>query len=46
MVYFILALAATVIGTVVGVGGGMILRPLLNLFDVSKGLASFTSSFT
>lgn len=46
MIYFVLALAATAIGTVVGVGGGLIMRPLLNLLDVSKGLASFTSAIT
>ena len=46
MIYLLLAIAATTIGTLVGVGGGFIIRPLLNLLDVSKGLASFTSSIT
>lgn len=46
MTYFILSFFATTIGTIVGVGGGLIIRPLLNLLDVSKGLASFTSAIT
>lgn len=46
MIYLLLAIAATTIGTLVGVGGGFIIRPLLNLLDVSKELASFTSTIT
>lgn len=46
MIYFIIAIFATTIGTLVGVGGGLIIRPLLNLVDVAKGLASFTSAIT
>lgn len=46
MIYFLLALAATTIGTLVGVGGGLIMRPLFSLLDISKGLASFTSAIT
>ena len=43
MKYVILALFATIIGAVVGIGGGLIMRPMLGMMGVAKDLASFTS---
>ena len=44
MLYFIISLFSTVIGAIVGIGGGLIIRPLLSNIGVAKNLASFTSS--
>ena len=44
MPYIILALVATIIGAVVGIGGGLIMRPMLGIMGVAKDLASFTSA--
>jgi len=44
MSYVILALVATIIGAVVGIGGGLIMRPMLGIMGVAKDLASFTSA--
>jgi uncharacterized membrane protein YfcA len=44
MLYFIISLFSTIIGAIVGIGGGLIIRPLLANIGVSKNLASFTSS--
>ena len=44
MLYFIISLFSTVIGAIVGIGGGLIIRPLLANIGVDKSLASFTSS--
>lgn len=46
MQYLILSLLSTLIGAVVGIGGGLILRPALGLMGVAKDLASFTSALT
>ena len=44
MLYFIISLFSTIIGAIVGIGGGLIIRPLLANIGVGKSLASFTSS--
>lgn len=44
MQYGILAFLSTLIGAIVGVGGGLIIRPMLSVFGVAKNLASFSSS--
>ncbi|MCP1222779.1 sulfite exporter TauE/SafE family protein [Sebaldella sp. S0638] len=44
MLYFIISLFSTIIGAIVGIGGGLIIRPLLANIGVAKSLASFTSS--
>lgn len=44
MLFVLIGFFATFIGTIVGVGGGFIIRPLLNVVGIAKGLASFTSS--
>lgn len=44
MKFGIIALLSTVVGAIVGVGGGLIIRPMLGFFDVAKGLASFSSA--
>jgi len=44
VIYFILSLLATTLGAMVGVGGGIIIRPVLAALSVAKGLASFTSA--
>ena len=44
MLYFIISLFSTIIGAIVGIGGGLIIRPLLANIGVTKSLASFTSS--
>jgi len=46
MIYSIIALLSTTLGSLVGIGGGMIIRPLLAFMEVEKGLASFTSAIT
>ena len=43
MIYAFIALIATIIGAVVGIGGGLIIRPMLGVLGVAKDLASFTS---
>ena len=44
MLYFIISLFSTVTGAIVGIGGGLIIRPLLANIGVAKSLASFTSA--
>ena len=44
MKFGIIAFLSTVIGAIVGVGGGLVIRPMLGFFDVAKGLASFSSA--
>ena len=44
MIYFLIGLFSTIIGSVVGIGGGLIIRPALAGMGVVKSLASFTSS--
>jgi len=44
VIYFILSLLATTLGAMVGIGGGIIIRPVLAALSVAKGLASFTSA--
>ncbi|MCC8161191.1 MAG: sulfite exporter TauE/SafE family protein, partial [Oscillospiraceae bacterium] len=44
MKFGIIAFLSTVVGAIVGVGGGLIIRPMLGFFDVTKGLASFSSA--
>lgn len=46
MQYAILALLSTILGAVAGIGGGIIIRPLLALMGVGKELASFTVALT
>jgi len=46
MIYAIIALISTTLGALVGIGGGMIIRPVLAFMEVDKGLASFTSAIT
>jgi uncharacterized membrane protein YfcA len=46
LLYFLLALAATILGAVIGIGGGLIIRPMLTIWDVGKTLASFSSAIT
>jgi uncharacterized membrane protein YfcA len=36
MPYIILALVATIIGAVVGIGGGLIMRPMLGIMGVAR----------
>lgn len=44
MKFGIIAFLSTVVGAIVGVGGGLVIRPMLGFFDVAKGLASFSSA--
>lgn len=44
MEFGVIAFLSTLIGAIVGVGGGLIIRPMLGFFDVAKGLASFSSA--
>ena len=44
MLYFVISSFSTIIGAIVGIGGGLIIRPLLANIGVAKSLASFTSS--
>jgi len=46
MLYFFIALGATILGGTIGIGGGMIIRPALTVVGITKDLASFTSAFT
>lgn len=46
MIYSLLALAATMLGAVIGVGGGLVIRPVLAFLEVDKELTAFTSSIT
>jgi len=46
MLFSVIAFAATLIGALAGLGGGVFLRPLLAFLSVGKELASFTSSTT
>ncbi|MEA4853637.1 MAG: sulfite exporter TauE/SafE family protein [Christensenella sp.] len=43
MLYFFVGLAATLLGATIGVGGGIVIRPVLSLLHIDKGVASFTS---
>lgn len=44
MIYSLIALAATLLGAVIGVGGGLVIRPALAFMEVDAELAAFTSS--
>lgn len=44
MNFGIIAFVSTLVGAIVGVGGGLIIRPMLGFFDVGKELASFSSA--
>lgn len=44
MLYLLIGFGATALGALVGVGGGLVIRPLLAFLGVNKELASFTSS--
>lgn len=44
MIYSLIALVATILGAVIGVGGGLVIRPALAFMGVEAELASFTSS--
>jgi len=44
MIYFLVALFATTIGAVSGIGGGLIIRPSLSLMGIGLGVATFTSA--
>ncbi len=46
MQFFLLALIATLVGGIAGIGGGMIIRPALEMGAASVALASFTSAAT
>lgn len=46
MLYSIIALLSTTLGALVGIGGGMIIRPVLAFMEVDKSLASFSSAIT
>lgn len=44
MKFGLIAFLSTVIGAIVGIGGGLIIRPMLGFMEVAKGLASFSSA--
>ena len=44
MIYFLIGLFSTILGSIVGIGGGLIIRPILSNLGIAKSLASFTSS--
>ena len=44
MIFFLIGLFSTIIGSIVGIGGGLIIRPALAAMGAAKSLASFTSS--
>ncbi|MCL2870466.1 MAG: sulfite exporter TauE/SafE family protein [Coriobacteriia bacterium] len=44
MFFFIVALLSAAIGSVTGIGGGLIIRPSLSVLGADIGLASFTSA--
>ncbi|MBC6296343.1 sulfite exporter TauE/SafE family protein [Listeria sp. FSL L7-1517] len=44
--YFLIALSTSVIGSFLGIGGGVILLPILLLMGVSQGTAAFSSALT
>lgn len=44
MEFGVIAFLSTVIGAIVGIGGGLIIRPMLGFFGVAKELASFSSA--
>jgi uncharacterized membrane protein YfcA len=44
MIFFLIALLSTILGSIVGIGGGLIIRPALAGMGIGKDLASFTSS--
>lgn len=46
MIYSIIALLSTTLGALVGIGGGMIIRPVLGFLEINKELASFSSAMT
>ena len=46
MHYFLIAFAATTLGAIAGIGGGLIIRPILSVMAVGKSLTSFTSAAT
>ena len=44
MLYFLVALFASALGSVTGIGGGLIIRPALTVMGFDVGLATFTSA--
>ncbi|MGY3777837.1 sulfite exporter TauE/SafE family protein [Isobaculum melis] len=46
MVFFIIALVTSTIGSVLGIGGGIIIVPTLLALGVAQGLTAFSSSLT
>ena len=44
MIFFLIGLFSTITGSIVGIGGGLIIRPALAAMGITKSLASFTSS--
>ncbi len=46
MEFSLLAFLSTVLGALVGVGGGLIIRPMLGLLGIAKSLAVFSSAIT
>ncbi|EHL2514325.1 sulfite exporter TauE/SafE family protein, partial [Listeria monocytogenes] len=44
--YFLIALSTSVVGSFLGIGGGVILLPILLLMGVSQGTAAFSSALT
>ena len=46
MIFLIIALISTTLGALVGIGGGMIIRPVLAFLEINKGVASFSSAVT
>lgn len=46
MIYIIIALISTTLGALVGIGGGMIIRPVLAFMEVNTGVAAFSSAIT
>ena len=44
MLYFLVALFASTVGSLTGIGGGLIIRPALTVMGFDVGLATFTSA--
>lgn len=46
MIYFLIALFSSTIGSLLGIGGGVIIVPVLLAMGIDKGLAAISSSMT
>jgi uncharacterized membrane protein YfcA len=44
MLYFLLSFLSTILGGIVGVGGGLVIRAILAFLEVEKGIAAFSSA--